>query len=646
MRLPPFLQALGAGSLLVLAACSGGGGGSSNEPSPPVPAVNQAPSANAGPDQSVNEKTEVSLIGAGTDADGHITDYAWQQIDGTPVVLSGTNTATTQFTAPETTTTVTLNFRLTVTDNAGATASDTVQVRVEPLNEAPQAHAGDDLSVAETTLVSLSGSGMDNDGHVVSYLWQQIGGMEVALQDSEKASASFTAPITVAPLTLQFLLTVIDNEGASAHDEVTVTVYPVNELPVADAGADITVDEQALVNLSGSGNDNDGQIVSYQWSAQGNPTLVIQNATQANASVQTPTTTDVLQYTIQLTVTDNEGGTHTDTIRLTVNPVNEHPVANLGEDQRVRANRPVSLSGAASYDPDGSIVDYQLVQIVGPSADISGEISSNASVVPPAVDDVTELVFELTVIDNEGAQAKDTLSLTVYPNRELNDSGYLKCGDNTNEGLNCPVPTHVGQDAERGRDAKFLAGTLTKVGAGIAGFDFTKIDANGNPLPANATSWACVRDNHTGLMWEAKTDDDGLQDKDHTYSWLNTDFSTNGGNLGGQDRGVCTGSMCDTQNYTNAVNALNGGNGLCGFSDWRVPFSYELLSLVSFSRSAATGFLDPDYFPYSQGSWWAAETYIDANNHAHLMQTGPELNLTSRVKTDPSKVRLVRTVRE
>ena len=70
------------------------------------------------------------------------------------------------------------------------------------------------------------------------------------------------------------------------------------------------------------------------------------------------------------------------------------------------------------------------------------------------------------------------------------------------------------QDCSHGRDA-----THNDDWDGHAGFSFTKLDRNGNPLPAAATSWSCVRDNVTGLTWEVKTNDGGIHDKDNTYWW-------------------------------------------------------------------------------------------------------------------------------
>jgi hypothetical protein len=97
-----------------------------------------APVANAGIDQYVTEGDQVTLDGSGSsDVDGAITSYAWeQQPQGTQVTLSGGSTATATFTAPEVDTNgEVLTFQLTVTDDDGLTASDTVSVNVYDQNE-------------------------------------------------------------------------------------------------------------------------------------------------------------------------------------------------------------------------------------------------------------------------------------------------------------------------------------------------------------------------------------------------------------------------------------------------------------------------------------------------------------------------------
>ena len=148
------------------------------------------------------------------------------------------------------------------------------------------------------------------------------------------------------------------------------------------------------------------------------------------------------------------------------------------------------------------------------------------------------------------------------------------------------------QDAEVGRDYLATNGQLTKVGAGIAGFDFTKISAAGEKLPATATAWSCVLDNQTGLMWEIKTNDGGLQDATKTYKWYNTDTSTNGGTVGYANGGN------NTQAFTQAINS----KALCGYTDWRLPEKQELHSIVNYGKVGPA--IDSAYFPNTVSSYY------------------------------------------
>lgn len=97
--------------------------------------INIPPVANAGEDQIVNAGATVILDGTGSsDPDGTITTYAWTQIAGPAVSLSGADSATASFTAPGVTETTVLSFELTVTDDRVATTSDTVDITVNLQN--------------------------------------------------------------------------------------------------------------------------------------------------------------------------------------------------------------------------------------------------------------------------------------------------------------------------------------------------------------------------------------------------------------------------------------------------------------------------------------------------------------------------------
>ncbi len=207
------------------------------------------------------------------------------------------------------------------------------------------------------------------------------------------------------------------------------------------------------------------------------------------------------------------------------------------------------------------------------------------------------------VSNAKGRIVNANASVTVTcRSRGINDSSRTTCGNATRDDLACNSTadgTHLfpGQDAERGRDA--VTG-LVKLGAGPGSADFTKLDPAGVDLPADAEEWACVRDNVTGLVWEVKTDDGGLHDKDWTYTWYDTNTSTNGGYPGQPNGGVCQDTTtCDTQQFVAALNAKSH----CGTTGWRVPSREELVLLYPL--------LSP-YFAHANAQYWSSTPHANS----------------------------------
>ena len=198
----------------------------------------------------------------------------------------------------------------------------------------------------------------------------------------------------------------------------------------------------------------------------------------------------------------------------------------------------------------------------------------------------------------------------------LNDTGFTTCADASGATVSCTATTAVqGQDARYGRDAAAGTGALTKVGGGANGFDFSKVKNSGMIPQSNNASlalgtgnddWGCTYDNTTGLMWEIKTTS-GLRSQNYSYSWYNSNASTNGGGVGNQSIGSCaTTGRCDTEKFMQDVNAV----GMCGHNDWRMPTIRELYSLV---RLGVIAGIDGAYFPNTDPGYFVISASPAAN---------------------------------
>src|SRR5699024_1479531 len=153
-------------------------------------------------------------------------------------------------------------FILTVKDDQGATATDEVKVEVkaaeeddggeQPKNQTPVAAAGKDMSIRlpEHTVTLDGSASKDKDGKIVSYNWsQQSGPAESTIENDEESKTKISG---LEEGTYVFVLTVKDDQGATATDKVKVEVkaaeveddggeQPKNQTPVAAAGKDLII---------------------------------------------------------------------------------------------------------------------------------------------------------------------------------------------------------------------------------------------------------------------------------------------------------------------------------------------------------------------------------------------------------------------
>ncbi len=407
--------------------------------------INQTPVADAGPDQTPSEGSNTCLDGSGSyDPDGNTDSltYAWTQFDGPAVTLDNPNAIGPCFDTPNVDPGgADLHFRLTVTDNHMASSTDTVLVHVNYVNHPPTANAGDDQNADEGTTVHLGGSGTDPDGNALTYTWNQSSGPSVVLSDPTDPNATFTSPqVACAGDTVVMTLTVDDGYSGVATDDVQINIANVNHVPTADAGMNQQVQEGDLVSLHGTGMDQDGEPLTFQWNQVSGPSVTLSSASGQDAGFTAPgigggDPNASIELGFTLTVMDDCGGSTTaGPITVHVANIPHAPVA-VAQSNPTSANEggdTVQLDGSMSSDPDMDPLTYVWTQCSGPAVTLVYSPGDTYHVMPmfatPWVSADTQLKFKLTVSDPYGGTSSAYVTVTVINSHAPPDASHATAG--------------------------------------------------------------------------------------------------------------------------------------------------------------------------------------------------------------------------
>lgn len=271
------------------------------------------PVAAAGSDQSVRPAEVVLLQDAGSShPEGLSLNYAWRQVSGTPVTLTDATQPGASFSAPAVS--GVLEFALTVSDSFGLSSEDLVQVTVDATPLPPVADAGPDLRVRGLDEVRLDASASrDPDGSALSFVWQQTAGTPLTL-NADGPRLQFSADNRDE--TLRFQVTVTNEQGLSALDEVEVQVM-ARRAPVAVAGPDQTLPGGSVVTLSPAASTHpDGSAMTYRWAQDSGPAAQLIDTPQGGVSFTTLERGGTYWFT--LTASDSYGQSASDKVMVTV----------------------------------------------------------------------------------------------------------------------------------------------------------------------------------------------------------------------------------------------------------------------------------------------------------------------------------------
>ena len=221
-----------------------------------------------------------------------------------------------------------------------------------------------------------------------------------------------------------------------------------------------------------------------------------------------------------------------------------------------------------------------------------------------------------------------------YPNGDIDDCSTVSVtnSETAQESDGAQTKKNIilqQQDCMHGRDV-----AIKDRSNGHAGFAYQKYSNSGKKLSKSAKKWHCVLDEVTGLLWEVKQPSDGvygnqgLHDSDDRFTWYNPNKQSNGGAIGDWNSRFfsCSGyaagkpeTYCNIEEFASRVNK----QGLCGFTDWRVPTRIELAGLADFGKTAPA--IDTDFFPNTRDDfYWSSspDASLSVTAWAVNFQTG------------------------
>jgi hypothetical protein len=283
----------------------------------------------------------------------------------------------------------------------------------KPPNVAPIADAGPNRKVKVGQTVKLDGSkSTDPDGQPITYQWELIElpqGSRAKLKNVHTPIASFTPDIAGI---YRAQLTVNDTQVDSHADKVKITVFPDNNSPVANAGADKNVQPQVSVSLDGSNSsDPDGDDLTFQWTLFSKPQDSTAEQDGVDRVIPTLTPDQEGQYVLVLVVNDGKIDSEPDTVIVTAKKTNSAPIADAGPDDPIPAKTDSELvldgSGSRDADPEDTLTYRWLLKSV---PEDSQAVLNNDTTVDPVFtpDKEGEYTVELIVSDGKLDSKPDT----------------------------------------------------------------------------------------------------------------------------------------------------------------------------------------------------------------------------------------------
>jgi hypothetical protein len=370
-----------------------------------ITAVNDAPVASDGT-VTTNEDAAANGTLAATDVDGDTLTYAivTNGAKGTALI---TNAATGAYTyTPNANANGSDTFTFKAKDGIADSNLATVTVTITPVNDAPVASDGM-LTTGEDTAKTSTLVAMDVDGDALTFAIV-TNGLSGTAVITNAATGAYTYTPNLAASGADFItFKVSDGLVDSNTARIDITIIP--DHPAVAATGTLTANEDTPANGTLSATDVDGDPLTYAIATNGSKgTAVVTNAT-TGAYTYTPNLN--ANGTDSFTFTANDGFVDSEpaTITVTINPVNDAPVAS---DGTLTTNEDTAKTGTLNAtDVDSPTLTYSIVANGGMGTAFITNTATGAYTYTPNLNASGTDTF--TFKANDGALDSNTATVTV-----------------------------------------------------------------------------------------------------------------------------------------------------------------------------------------------------------------------------------------
>lgn len=396
------------------------------------------------------------------------------------------------------------SFVVQVEDGNGGTDSITVNVTIDPQNDAPDA-VDDGFTVDENTtnntLLVLDNDTTPDSGETLMIT-------AVGATDNGGTATNNTTDVLYSPFagfigTEVFTYTITDGNGRFDTATVTITVQDVNEAPVIIEGAStgVTMDEDGsptAFSLTLNATDGDGDPITWSIQSQGSIGTASASGTGASKAIgYTPNANMNGADSFVVRVSDGRGGTDDITVNVTIDPQNDDPDAvddNPSVDEQSSNNMLTPLSNDTDAPDSGETLT---ITAVG-TPDSGGAVVNNGTdlTYTPLPAFIGTEVFTYTIGDGNGGSDTATISVSVD---DVNFAPDITEGSSitvTMDEDGSPTPFSLTLNATDPDGDTLTWGIQT-----VASYGFASVSASGNATTVDYAPNANYFGNDSFVVW-------------------------------------------------------------------------------------------------------------------------------------------------